>query len=115
LTDAGLELFDTYVGATEVLTGSARLARESEDAAAAAARTVELTRKEEERARRRRALERQIEDLREQLQADDAAVEKEIQEGVRTREQLVAQRGAMARSRQAFAPRNGESRRRSGP
>ena len=31
LSDAGLEIIDTYLGATDVLTGSARLAKEAED------------------------------------------------------------------------------------
>ena len=60
LTGSGLEIVDTYLGAADVLTGSARLAREAEDAAALAAGADEIARKQAERERRRKALERQI-------------------------------------------------------
>jgi len=104
LNDKGLELVDTYLGAAGVLTGSARLAREAEDAAATAAGNEEIARKEQERERRRKSLERQIAELREQFEGEDAAIAREIREAQRRRDQLSGERTAMARSRRAFAP-----------
>ena len=104
LSDAGLELVDTYVGATGVLTGSARVAKEAEDDAAMAAASEEIARGEQERERRRRTLERQIAELREQLEADDTALQQRIQEERRRLERRAADRVAMAKSRKAFTP-----------
>jgi cell division protein FtsB len=66
----------------------------------------EIARKEEERERRRKALERQITELRERFETESAVLESEIQEASRRREQLAAERSAMAESRQAFVARN---------
>ena len=63
----------------------------------------EITRQQHERERRRKALERQIAELREQFEADDAALKRGIQEANRRRDRLAAERAAMAKSRQAFA------------
>ena len=106
LSDRGLEIVDTYLGATDVLTGSARLAKEAEDEAALVAGAEEIARKEEERERRRKALERHITELREQFEAERAVLQSEIQEASRRREQVVTERSAMAESRQAFVARN---------
>jgi circadian clock protein KaiC len=106
LSDRGLEIVDTYLGATDVLTGSARLARQAEDDAAVAAGAAEIARRNQERERRRRALERQMSELREQFQADDAVLEREIEEMARRREQLRTGRAAMAASRRAFTGRD---------
>jgi circadian clock protein KaiC len=110
LSDDGLKLVDTYVGATGVLTGSARLAKEAEDEAAKTVGAEEIARKEEERERRRRALERQIGELREQFQAEDAALARDIQQAIRRRDSLTAERATMAESRRAFTPGKGRSR-----
>jgi circadian clock protein KaiC len=104
LSNRGLELVDTYLGAAGVLTGSARISKEAEDKAAIAARSEEITRKKGERERRRRGLERQIVELREQFDVDDAALKRDIQEAGRCRDRLAAERSEMAQSRQAFAP-----------
>lgn len=105
LTDAGLEIVDTYLGAAGALTGSARKAREAEDAAAIALGSEDIARKEQERERRRRVTERQIAELREQLEADDAALTREILEASRRRDRIGTERAAMGLSRQAFAPK----------
>jgi circadian clock protein KaiC len=115
LSDAGLEIVDTYVGAGEVLTGSARVAREAADAAAGAASALEIARKKQERERRRSALRRQVAGLREQFQADDEALEREIEKAARGREQLTSDATAMSRSRHAFEPRVGALKLRSRP
>jgi circadian clock protein KaiC len=111
LSDAGLEIVDTYLGATDVLTGSARLAREAEDSDALLIGAEDIARKEQERERRRSALERQIAELREQLESDDAALKQDIQESTRRRERLTAERAAMGLSRQAFTNGGNGSRR----
>jgi circadian clock protein KaiC len=102
LSDAGLELLDTYLGPTGVVTGSARLAKEAEDEAALAAGNQDIALREQERERRRKALERQIAQLREQFEAEDAGLQRSIQEAARHRDRLVVERAAMGRSRQAF-------------
>ena len=71
--------------------------------AAMAAGFEEIARKQRERKRRRNAIERQIAELREQFDADDAALQQDIQEAERRRDRLIAERAAMAQSRQAFA------------
>jgi circadian clock protein KaiC len=106
LSDAGLELLDTYLGETEVLTGSARLAKEAEDATATAASSDEIARKEEERARLHKALERQMAALRERFESEDAALQRDIQEAARSRDRRLSQRTAMSQSRQAFTARD---------
>jgi circadian clock protein KaiC len=112
LSNAGLMLLDTYLGVAGVLTGSARLAKEAEDEAATVAGSEEIARKEEERGRRRKALERQIGELKEQFEADDAAIQRDIQAAGRRRDRLMVERTAMAQSRQAFAPGGKTSARR---
>jgi circadian clock protein KaiC len=111
----GIELLDTYLGADGVLTGSARVAREAEDAATQLAATEEIQQKAQERERRRNALERQVAQLREQFEADDAALERAIREAALLRDELLARRTTMAASRHAFSPdskANGAARRR---
>lgn len=80
------------------------LAKEAEDEAALAAGAEEIARKEEERKRRQQSLQRQIAELREQFQAEDAVLEGNIQEAIRRRDGLAAERASMAESRQAFTP-----------
>jgi circadian clock protein KaiC len=109
LSDDGLHLVDTYLGAAGVLTGSARLAKEAEDEAALTAGAQEIARKQEERVRRHKALQRQIVELREQFQVEDAALARDIQQSIRWRDGLAAERAAMAESRYAFKPGNGRS------
>jgi circadian clock protein KaiC len=105
LTRRGLEILDTYLGPTGVLTGSARLAREAEDRAEALVHDENLSRQQTLRERRRRAFERQLETMREQFAAEDAELERVIGEEARRREASASGRLQMARSRQAFAPR----------
>ena len=57
--------------------------------------------------RRRKALQRRIVELREQFQAEDAALTQDIQQSIRSRDGLAAERAAMAKSRHAFKPGNG--------
>jgi circadian clock protein KaiC len=112
LGDDGLDLSDTYLGASGVLTGSARLAKEAEDEAAALSLDQEIARKKEEKARRQRQLESQVAALREEFGAEEARLERAIQEETSKRDQLRAERRQMGMSRHAFdAPsrRGGDS------
>lgn len=103
LTRNGMEILDTYVGASGVLTGSARLAQEAEDRAAASTLDKDLARKEALRESRRRAFEARLENMREEFAAEDAALERAILEDGRQRERARTDRNAMGRSRHAFA------------
>ncbi len=98
----GIQLVDTYLGTTGVLTGSARATKEAEDLAALKAASEELDRKVAERARRYASLERQIIELREQFKGEDGALEQAIHDAERRRDRLAEGRAAMGRSRQAF-------------
>jgi circadian clock protein KaiC len=101
LTDRGIELRPVYLGADGVLTGSARIAQERREQAAAVAQAQEIERKSRALARRRRQLERQIEDLRAELEAEEDDIAS-LQEEARQREaQLQTDRLEMARSRKA--------------
>jgi circadian clock protein KaiC len=64
LTDHGVELRDVYVGASGVLTGSARLTQEAQDQAAQMVRKQEIERRQLELKSKHQALEAQIAALR---------------------------------------------------
>jgi circadian clock protein KaiC len=102
LSGKGLQLRDTYLGPAGVLTGSARLAQEAQDAAVASAHQAEIARKQQERLRRRRTVESRISALREELSAHEAEYERAIGEESRRRDRLVADARDMAKSRRAF-------------
>jgi len=100
MSGTGIELCDTFLGSSGVLTGSARLAQEALDRAASVALDREIARKEAEREGRRRQVEHQIAALREDLAAQDAELEHGIQEARSRRERLVQDREEMGESRQ---------------
>jgi circadian clock protein KaiC len=102
LSARGLEILDTYLGAGGVVTGSARVAQEAEDAAAAKALDDEITRRRDEHRRRRREIEGRISQLRDELASHDRETERATREGERRRERLNAGRARMAKSRRAF-------------
>lgn len=106
----GLELVDTYLGPSGVLTGSARLAKEAEDKAASRSLAEEIERMKEERERGRRLLEGKISALREEFAEADATLERSIEEQARRRDLLQAERETMGRSRHAFASRGSATR-----
>ena len=60
LTNHGVELREVYVGASGVLTGSARIAQEALENAEVLTRKQDIERKKREIARKRKALEAQI-------------------------------------------------------
>jgi len=103
LSRHGLELMDTYLGSSGVLTGSARLAKEAEDRAVMEGYADDIALREEERSLLRKRLEAQISGLRKELAADMVEIERGIKEAARKRGRLIEERRVMARSRQAFA------------
>jgi circadian clock protein KaiC len=98
----GLEVVDTYLGATGVLTGSARLAREAEDLAAAVTLNQEIARKETERTYLRRRLEARIEAIRDEFRTEDARLERGLRQEQERRATQGHDRSSMAQSRRAF-------------
>ena len=104
LTGQGVELRDVYVGPGGVLTGSARLTQEAQDAAAQLARHQEIERGRRELEHRRATLEARISALRTKFAIQEAATRALI-EGHQAREaQLEKERTEMAASRKADAP-----------
>jgi len=103
LTDHGVELRDVYVGASGVLTGSARLAQEAQEQAGKLTRLQETERRQLELERKRKALEAQVVALRAEFEAQETETLSIIgQEQVRGA-QLVQERVDMGLSRKADA------------
>ena len=104
LTDRGIQLLPAYVGASGVLTGSARLAQETRERAEAVALEQQLEQRRRERALEKARVELQIAALRAQLEEDerDTARELDLEAGTEIRRD--DDRAAMARSRRVTAP-----------
>jgi circadian clock protein KaiC len=101
LTDHGVELRDVYVGASGVLTGSARLAQEAQEQAGKLTRQQEIEHRQLELERKRQALEAQIAAMRLEFEAQEIESLSIIgQEQVRGA-QLVQERMDMGLSRKA--------------
>lgn len=103
IDDSGMRLVDTYVGSGGVLTGSARVAKEADDARDAAVLAEDLARTRALREGRRKAFEGRLAVLREEHAAEDAELERAIRATESSSEQLRILGGVMARSRKAFA------------
>ncbi len=71
MTDRGVHLVPAYLGASGVLTGSARLAQEDRDRDATRSRDLDAERRTRELLRRRAGLERQIDELHAALEVED--------------------------------------------
>ena len=103
LTDHGVEVLDVYLGAGELLTGSARLTQEAEEKAAAMAREQEIGRKQRELARKRRALQAEIDLLQTRYEAEEEELKTVLgQDKIRERA-FHEDRNRMAVSRMADA------------
>jgi circadian clock protein KaiC len=105
LSRRGLEILDTYLGASGVLTGSARVAREAEDRAEALLREESVARQQTLRESRRKAFERRLETLRAEFAVEDAELERAILEEAQRGDVVASDRVRMGRSRRAFAAR----------
>jgi circadian clock protein KaiC len=104
LSERGVELRPVYLGPEGVVTGSARLAQEARERAAAVGEQQELERKARALTRRRRHLERQIEDLRADLEQEERELHLLMEEARLQEGQLQADRLNMERSRQGMVP-----------
>jgi len=104
LTDRGIQLLPAYVGASGVLTGSARLAQETRERAEAVALEQQLEQRRRERALEKARVELQIAALRAQLEEDQRDTARGIDLEAATEIRLEDDRAAMARSRRVTAP-----------
>ena len=109
LTDEGIKLVAPYLGPGGVLTGSARLAKEAQEAAEAQRRRDDIARQRRDIAAKRAQTERRIAELRAEIEAQETEVanliaQEERREGVRQSDSV-----AMAVSRGAQP--KGEGRR----
>jgi circadian clock protein KaiC len=100
LTSHGVELRDVYVGASGVLTGSARLAREAQEKAEALLRAQGIERQQRGVERKRGALEAQITALRAEFEAQATETLSLIGQEQTQALQLTRERGEMGLSRQ---------------
>jgi circadian clock protein KaiC len=96
LTSQGVKLVDAYLGSSGVLTGSARIAQEMVDAASAVRRAQDNERKHRDIQRKRAALERQIAELRSELEAEEEEAQKSLQRDEELEKRLKAEKRAMA-------------------
>jgi circadian clock protein KaiC len=106
LTDRGVELRDVYVGASGVLTGSARLAQEAQEQAGKLTRKQETQRRQLELERKRKALEAQIAAIRAEFEAQETETLNIIGQEQAQEAQLAQERGGMGLSRKADAIAN---------
>jgi circadian clock protein KaiC len=79
LTDHGVELRGVYVGASGVLTGSARIAQEALENAEVLTRKQDIERKKREIERKRKALEAQITTLHADFESEESEAVKMIE------------------------------------
>lgn len=103
LTDHGVELRDVYVGASGVLTGSARLTQVAQDQAAQMVRDQEVELRRVELERKRTTLEAQIAVLKAEFAVQEIASLKIIGQEKAQKVQLAQERADMGLSRKADA------------
>ncbi len=103
ISDRGIDVVDAYIGASGVLTGSARAAQNALEKAAVLAGQQEAAQLKREVARKRKALDRQISDLRSDYESEALELRR-IAEQVGTRTlMLTTERTASGILRQADA------------
>lgn len=100
LTNQGVELQDVYLGAEGVLTGSARMVRESTEKAASLLRRQEVEIKQRERVLKREALEARIIVLQKEFEADEEVAKRDIDQEQSREETHRQDRDRMGISRQ---------------
>jgi circadian clock protein KaiC len=103
ISNRGVDLVDAYIGASGVLTGSARAAQEALEKAALLAGQQEAARRKRELGRKRAMLERQISGLRSEYETEALELRR-IDQQVGTRTLVLnTERAASGRLRQADA------------
>lgn len=101
LTDHGIDLLDVYIGASGVLTGSARLAQESMEKEAELVHQQEVAFRKINLACKQKALEAQIAALHAELEAGSAEVKKMSDQEKERDKRLAREREALVRMRKA--------------
>jgi circadian clock protein KaiC len=101
LTDHGVELREVYVGASGVLTGSARIAQEALENAEVLTRKHDIERKKREIERKRKALEAQIATLHVDFESEESEAVKMIETEQEMIKRLEQDKIEMAVSRSA--------------
>jgi circadian clock protein KaiC len=101
LTNHGVELRDVYVGASGVLTGSARIAQEAIENAEVLSRKHEVELKKLEIARKRRAMEEKVTAMRADFESEEIEAIKIIEEEQEIIKRLEQDKMEMAASRKA--------------
>ncbi|MBO0938494.1 circadian clock protein KaiC [Fibrella sp. HMF5335] len=99
ITDHGLELIDVYLGAEGVLTGSARVAQQLQEATGVALRDHAVSRKDREIERKRTVLESKIASLKEEFESVQDELNKSYVEEDLRKEILEKNREQMTRTR----------------
>ena len=101
LTDHGVELREVYIGASGVLTGSARLAQEAFENAEVLTRKNDIERKKRELERKRKTLEAQIASLHADFESEESEAVKMIEAEQEMIKRLEQDKIKMAISRKA--------------
>lgn len=101
LTANGIDLLDVYIGPAGLLTGSARMTRESEERAEALAAEQEIETMQTRLDRKRKALEAQWAAMQAEFNAEQAEANRNIANKQKAREKLAEDRMAMSRMRKA--------------
>jgi circadian clock protein KaiC len=101
LTDHGVELREVYIGASGVLTGSARMAQQANENAELLTRKHDIERKKREIERKRRTLEAQIAALHADFESEESEAIKMIETEQDTIKRLEQDKIEMGESRKA--------------
>ena len=96
ITDSGIDLVEPYVGPEGVLTGTARQTQAAREAASLVRRREEAERRRRELERRRVALERQVDEMRAALEAEEHEAKLLITQEDAHEESLASDRVAVA-------------------
>jgi circadian clock protein KaiC len=103
ISNRGIDLVDTYIGPSGVLTGASRIAQAAREKAEALTSQQEAARRKRELVRKRARLEQQITALRSEYETEEAELRRlDEQAGTQTL-MLTAERTELARLRQADA------------
>jgi circadian clock protein KaiC len=106
LTSHGIELRDVYIGSSGVLTGSSRLAQESQEEAAKVAHKQEIEYKQRELANKRTMLEAKISALHAEFALEEAETQRLIEQEILKTVKIERDRFEMAKSRQGDSARS---------
>jgi circadian clock protein KaiC len=107
ISEGGIELKDIYIGPAGMLTGSARVAQEARERTEQVTRGQEVERQQLELKRKHDALESQIAALRADFSAEEARIERIINDDKQRKQSLTFDQVEMGRSRKHDAVKAG--------